>query len=48
MPTISGPDAMRLYIDELIVPLLRRVGLRVKVKREKAQTVLTIKLGRAE
>ena len=36
------------YIDDLIIGLIRRVGLRVDVKRTPTRTTLTIHLKRAE
>lgn len=44
----SDPKVLAHYIDTLIVGLIRRVGLKVKVKRTATTTTLTIHLRRTD
>lgn len=55
MPTLdqwvtdsSDPKILAHYIDTFIIGLIKRVGLKVKVRRTQATTTLTIYLRRAE
>jgi hypothetical protein len=49
MPTTERPDqrVLEAYIDNFIVGLIKRVGLKVKVRRTAATTTLTVSLPRA-
>lgn len=49
-PWTERPDqkVLEAYIDTFIIGLIKRVGLKVKVKRTPATTTLSISLRRAQ